>query len=177
MRILGLDPSLSGTGYCLVEPHNNKLEIVISGELGTKPGDGDHIKRASIIAGKLQAAVHANVIDSVYIENYGFASNNIVPSVIVGTILRYFMRQWRVPYYEIAPPALKKFVTGKGNVGKEVMLLSTFKRWGHEFKTNNECDAFGLAAFGLAVNGLIDMPATHMQPVEAFKSKICTQVQ
>lgn len=51
----------------------------------------------------------------------------------------------------IANNGLKKFVTGSGKVSgedritKSDMKLSVFKKWGPEFRDDNECDAFALA--------------------------------
>ena len=50
----------------------------------------------------------------------------------------------------VAPQALKKFVTGKGNVKKDQMKLAVFKRWGVEFPTTDETDAYALAQWGQA---------------------------
>ena len=50
--------------------------------------------------------------------------------------------------YTIVPPTeLKKFVTGKGNCKKDLMLMKTYKRWGVEFDDDNLCDAFCLAQY------------------------------
>ena len=45
----------------------------------------------------------------------------------------------------ISPTTLKKFVTGKGNSGKDIMLLEVYKRWNVSFSNNNLADAYGLA--------------------------------
>lgn len=44
----------------------------------------------------------------------------------------------------VTPPALKKFVTGKGNAEKSDMKLQVYKLWGVEFKDDNQADAYGL---------------------------------
>jgi Holliday junction resolvasome RuvABC endonuclease subunit len=48
---------------------------------------------------------------------------------------------------------LKKFITGKGKGDKDMMMMEIYKQYGHEALDNNEADAFGLAACGLAVMG------------------------
>ena len=52
----------------------------------------------------------------------------------------------------VAPSTLKKYVTGKGNVQKQQVMLQTFKKWGVELTDDNAADAYGLAriAFGFA---------------------------
>ena len=54
-----------------------------------------------------------------------------------------------VNFKVIAPGTLKKFVTGKGNSKKDLMLLKTYKKWGVEFEDDNLCDAYGLARMAL----------------------------
>jgi crossover junction endodeoxyribonuclease RuvC len=51
-------------------------------------------------------------------------------------------------YLMVAPTALKKFITGKGNAKKELMLMKIFKRYGLEFENNNLADAYALARYG-----------------------------
>ena len=49
----------------------------------------------------------------------------------------------------VATTTLRKFVLGglKGS-GKEATVLASYKRWGVEFPTNDECDAHALAQLG-----------------------------
>jgi crossover junction endodeoxyribonuclease RuvC len=64
-------------------------------------------------------------------------------------ITRVYLYRTNVNYKVIAPGTLKKFVTGKGNSKKDLMLLKTYKRWGVEFDDHNICDAYGLARMAL----------------------------
>jgi crossover junction endodeoxyribonuclease RuvC len=63
---------------------------------------------------------------------------------------------------EVPPATLKKFVTGKGNAPKDLMRVEAYKRWGVEFKTNDEVDAYGLARMGACLLGW-EEPATKAQ--------------
>lgn len=51
----------------------------------------------------------------------------------------------------VPPTALKKFVSGKGQAPKDVMLLKTHLKWGVEFDSNNLADAYGLARIAEAL--------------------------
>jgi hypothetical protein len=70
----------------------------------------------------------------------------------------------------VAPNTLKKFVTGSGGKGSEKsdMKLATFKKWGAEFKDDNECDAFCLAQMGLVLVRLDARPALAQYADEAL---------
>lgn len=63
----------------------------------------------------------------------------------LGGILRVMMHENEIDYIEIPPLRLKQFATGKGSAEKDHILLAVFKKWGVEFKTNDEADAFILA--------------------------------
>jgi crossover junction endodeoxyribonuclease RuvC len=94
--------------------------------------------------------------------------------VELGTVIRSFLHRSNLDFIEVAPTALKKFVTGKGSAKKEVMILELFKRWQREFKDNDQADAFGLMKFGEALLGQdVGLPKSHLEPVELVKVKIC----
>ena len=52
----------------------------------------------------------------------------------------------------VAPTALKKFVTGKGNGDKNAILLAAYKKWGVDFSdSDDKSDAYALARVGAAI--------------------------
>lgn len=51
----------------------------------------------------------------------------------------------------VTPTALKKFVTGKGRVEKNQILLAVYRKWGVEFSNDDQADAYSLARVGLAL--------------------------
>jgi crossover junction endodeoxyribonuclease RuvC len=53
----------------------------------------------------------------------------------------------------VPPSSLKKFVAGKGNAEKSMMIREVYRRWGVEAANDNEADAAGLLMVGLAVTG------------------------
>jgi len=63
--------------------------------------------------------------------------------------IRIFLIKQKTDFKIVTPGELKKFVTGKGNSKKELILLKTFKKWGVEFDNNNLADAYGLARMAL----------------------------
>ena len=83
---------------------------------------------------------------AVYIEGYGYANkHSLVTLVEVGTAIRLALHAHGSEYVEIAPNALKKFATGKGNAQKDQIMLAVYKKWGFEASTNNIADAYVLA--------------------------------
>ncbi len=54
-------------------------------------------------------------------------------------------------YIEIPPLRLKQFATNKAAAEKDLVIKEIYKRWGVEFKTNDEADAYVLAQIARAV--------------------------
>lgn len=153
MRYIGIDPSLTGTGIvCL----NKDGELEDSRLIKTVPAQVIE-ERLIIINRTIQELLDKYQIRYtdgykhealVYIEgpSFGARGNAILQLAGLHFLLRISLyKRFDLKYEIIAPTSLKKFVTGKGNSKKELMLLEVYKRWGVEFKNNNLADGFGLA--------------------------------
>ena len=62
---------------------------------------------------------------------------------------RIFLCKKNINYKVITPGTLKKFVTGKGQCKKDLILLKVYKKWGEEFDDNNLADAYSLARMAI----------------------------
>ena len=70
----------------------------------------------------------------VAIENYAYgAKGKQTVLAELGGILRHALIKLVEKITEIAPQSLKKFVVGKGNAPKDLMLLSIYKRYKEDF--------------------------------------------
>ncbi len=84
----------------------------------------------------------------VLIEGYSHASKHQAHQLgelgfsLRETVLKYIGPA--VPVLEIAPPSLKRWAAGKGNVDKAVVASHLSARFGVTFRSNNESDAYGL---------------------------------
>jgi crossover junction endodeoxyribonuclease RuvC len=67
-------------------------------------------------------------------------------------IVRYMFYKNKINFKMIPPTVLKKFVTGKGNCKKELILLYVFKKWGITIEDNNIADAYSLSKLNLYEN-------------------------
>ena len=107
------------------------------------------------------------------IEGYGYANTHTFGTLVeLGTVAR--MAAWRhthKPIMEIAPAQLKKFITGKGNCKKDLMLKEIYKRWGVDFDDDDCADAYALVEFAMAVLGKSDRshPKKNMEAVDSWK--------
>jgi len=147
MKVLGLDPS-TVTGFVLLESTDGQaINVVYSGEISF-PGETG-IRRIQSIGQRIKDDLTGFQPDLVVIEGYGFANrHSLVIMVEIGTVMRLALHEAKIKWAVAAPTQLKKFVSGKGNMKKDGIMLEVYKQWGFE-GTDNECDAFGLAALGL----------------------------
>lgn len=71
--------------------------------------------------------------------------------------------QFGYPVLVVAPATLKKYATGKGNAGKDQVLLAASRRFDWFAGGNDEADALFLAAIAAHLAGapIVQMPALH----------------
>lgn len=164
MKIVGIDASLTGTGVAVFD--NSLLTERIKSE---KMG----VPRLIEIRGRVQEIITDT--DLVVIEGYAFAAANQAHQIgELGGVLRVMLTECVVKWIEVAPSQVKKFATGKGNAKKEDMAVGIFKRWGREFKNNDEADAFVLALIGHAyltgVTGFTVLTAFQREVIEELRN-------
>ncbi|MBA9003766.1 hypothetical protein [Thermomonospora cellulosilytica] len=76
-----------------------------------------------------------------------------------------------IPYVIVSPTSLKKYVTGRGNAGKDEVLAAAIRRWPDApIHGNDEADAYALQAMGLDYLGHppAAMPQTHRAVLDAI---------
>lgn len=149
MKVMGLDISTK-TGVSVV---NDSKRVLLGAQVTFPKLKG--WERAAAIAARIMELHAEHKPDLVVIENYGFANaNSLVTLVEVGTIIRYFLWQEDIPYIEVPPNSLKKFVSGKGQSKKEELMMFVLKKWDYTSATNDIADAVGLGMFGLGCLGV-----------------------
>lgn len=176
MLSIGIDPG-STTGYSLITSRSDLKEGYKVEYSGTIKGTSkDPIERADYISNVLNEIIGGNFKRLslggyiICIEGYGFSRvANIEPLFCIGTLIRYKLKVNKLVYNNIPPTSLKKFVTGKGNSGKDIMMKELYKRWKIDTNDNNESDAHGLALFGLALEGKIVVPKVNMSAVTTVR--------
>lgn len=143
MRILGLDPSLTSLGWALYDDHEL---IYQSGSIRSLLKDAE---RLANIRARLQKIIETTKPGRAVIEGYAYgAINRAHDQGEVGGLVRLLCYDLHIPYEIVPPSTLKKWTTGKGNAKKDYMLLRVYKRWGVEFETIDEADAYALARWG-----------------------------
>lgn len=167
IQIMGLDISTK-TGVAMVGVTDARVEILETAEYTAQRAAGN-IARGDAIWSQVLPLVAIEPPDIIIIEGYGYGNQHtLVLLVEIGTIFRHELYKYGVSYYDVPPTSLKKFVTGKGNTKKDMMMKEVYKRWGYE-GTDNQCDAVALAMFGAAMLGVVDMPKVNLSAVTDYK--------
>jgi crossover junction endodeoxyribonuclease RuvC len=157
MVIIGLDLSLTAPGWYL----RTECGQV---SFGTWKPPGRDLDRMHWICRKVLELLPAVSDVVVMIEGFSFGSkgNALYEIAGLGYIVRYALRYRQIPFIEVAPPTVKKFATGKGNVNKNIVIREVFKRWGIDAEDDNAADAFVLGQIGLCLHDLAE-PTTEFQ--------------
>ena len=136
-RVLGLDLSLTATGYA----YNDEV-------VGVFKSKAKGMRRlAEIREFVWDLSFDADVV---VLEGYAFARPNQAHQLgELGGVVRLLLYDRRIPYVEVPPAVLKKYATGKGNADKDAMLAAAIRRFGFEGENNNASDAWLLRDMGL----------------------------
>ncbi len=147
---LGLDVALANSGLCLL---NKDSEIIISEVLKTKKDDiiEERIKQ---ICEFVHNIILGYSIQSIYLEGLSYGSTGQSFSEMCG--VHYCLRCMIYEDFDlnklsiITPSQLKKFITGKGNCKKDLILLNVYKKFGIEFENSDLADSYVLAKMSLS---------------------------
>ncbi len=170
---VGLDPSLSGFGVCVLIGDTILTERFVSDSLGDTMHE--RMLRYKLLVNQvIKSMMRHGQPSIVLIEGYSFGSpNRAVQLAELGGLLRRRLGVHQVTAAEVAPQSLKKFATDKGS-GKKLPAVPTHltKRYGVMFDSDDEYDAFALAKIGQCVIGYRE-PQTKPQAevVEAVRVK------
>lgn len=149
MNFLGLDLSLTATGFYLIKD-GGKDEYF---EINTKPDDFDNdIERADYIASKIVDSIKNENITFIAMEDYftGKQPQSVIKLATLGTVVRMRLLDAGYSYMTFAVSQIKKFETGKGVAPKDNMLKSVYKRHNLDTASNNIADACAIAHVGRA---------------------------
>lgn len=175
--ILGLDMSLEHTGWCLA---NLKTGEVCRGLIEPKGRKG--MERLQFLRSRVLNLARYGVVEDppvalridclVFIEHYAFGARGTAMISLgeLGGVIRLGLHDWGIPYIEIPPTQAKKFVTGKGNVNKNIVLKEMLKRFGEDLDDDNIADATGLMYLGRAVVG------KEVKPLAQFQEQVVSDV-
>lgn len=144
--VLGNPGPLFNTGLITSDPKNRPLDRMIA--IAEKVINVLHsTERAKVVV--LEGFAHGRAFQAHQMGGLGY-------------IVREALQDNGFRWIEVAPSALKKFVSGSGNANKDVMLKNVYKRFAFDTNDHNIADAVGLLYVGLAIEGLWE-PTTAEQ--------------
>lgn len=165
--IIGIDPSLTGTGIARVDTDDRLVAETWTVTSKGKAGDDLATRRRRLrdLIMAIRRAVH--VPDLVLIEAPAYSSRT-------GHMHDRSGLWWLLvdelalmaPVVEVTAGGVKKYATGKGNAGKDEVLLAVARRYPHvDVRDNNQADALVLAAMGADHAGtpLVELPKVHRE--------------
>jgi crossover junction endodeoxyribonuclease RuvC len=173
LLVVGIDPSATGTALMALDAATG--ELVQSLRISTKlTGVNRLIHIRKEIANYFARMALAGTVTHVCIEGYSYGSQASQAHKLgeVGGIVKLGVSALRglAAYPTIIPPQkLKKYALGDGSAKKEKMILGVYKKWGVEYKTNDEVDAYALARLAQA---LVLGEAHFKYELEALTEKI-----
>jgi crossover junction endodeoxyribonuclease RuvC len=166
--IIGLDLSLTATGWAQYDggfQYGTLKDKMHHGE-----STDDRLMRLEDI---IITAVWHGLPEMLVMEGLSYGSNDASAQerAALHFFIRRHFRNCKIPIIVCAPSTLKKFVTGKGNSEKNIMIREVFRRWGIEAANDNEADAVALAAVGACLVGQMEPTTTQQREVIALLRK------
>jgi Holliday junction resolvasome RuvABC endonuclease subunit len=176
--IVGIDPSLTATGVCVLTPHRTpRLRTV--GSTGTRT---DTWQRRGHRMRDLRDRIMATIPNDTTLACIeGPAYNAQTPSnwdrAHLWWLLHDALTWMRVPTAVIPPATRAKFATDKGNADKTAVAIAAARMWpGTTISDNNQADALILATTG-AVKLRTPVPFTVLERHRLALSKIVWPTQ
>jgi crossover junction endodeoxyribonuclease RuvC len=165
VKIIGIDPSLSSTGWAIVEKQDQSFKYISSGVLKTK-SDSEIVNRLALIKQSLDLILISHEIDFAIIED-GFVSINqasalklsLARGVIISSLFDFFIKKndfsdrLKIDLSSfvktLTPTFVKKAITGSGKADKiqvDKMIRMIVQNIPEAvFKNNDESDAVAIA--------------------------------
>lgn len=177
-RILGIDPSLTGTGLAFVDT-NDRLHITVGTIETVGAADAtlyQRRERLSRIAFVIRCRAVEEDVDLVVIEGPSLAQKaqrGTFDRAGLWWLIVDWIAGYPFPLVEVSPKGRAKYATGNGNSGKADVMAAARATYPHAaFSNDNECDALILAAMGArAIARPIDenLSAKHTDALTAVR--------
>lgn len=157
MKVLGIDPGISNTGYGLVIKESGRLSPGGFGSIETD-SSADMSQRLDILYEGVRRIVEELTPDVVVLEQLFFNTNQ--KSVFAvgqarGVIL-LACRHMGVPWVEYTPLQVKKSVVGNGTASKEQVkyMVGALLKFAEPPRSLHACDALAMAICHINSSGI-----------------------
>ena len=149
MYYIGIDLSLTATAIVVL---SEKAVTLFQGTISTKANEKIE-DRFLKIEKYLFNIIKTNQPSRINIEGLSYSSKGqaTLDSAGLHFLIRTTLRRNKIPFRITPPTTLKKFVSGKGNCKKNLMLKEAYKKWGEDFFDDNICDAYSLSRYEMTL--------------------------
>jgi Holliday junction resolvasome RuvABC endonuclease subunit len=149
--ILAIDPILVGTAVARGDLSGIEVRRFTSQPSGQYAAA--RIARYDRLVAEVMDWIGPGPYDAIFLEGYSFGSNDAHGRWITeyGGILRWHLVDRTSKLWEVSPFTLKLFAAGHGRAKKPVVSKCLRDKYGVEFDSDDEYDAFGLFRIGLVM--------------------------
>ena len=173
MICVGIDPSLTATGVAVIDTED-VLHITCDtvGSTGRRDASWDErLHRVAGLARDVAAAVPDGACVAMEAPSLGQKHQaGVVDRHGLTWFILAELRDQGVPVTMVPPTTRAKYATGRGNSGKDAVLLAASRRYPQApMRDNNQADAVILAAYLARVSGhpIEDtLPKTHLEAIK-----------
>jgi crossover junction endodeoxyribonuclease RuvC len=157
MRVIGVDPGLTATGYAVLDVGNGLPQVRVSGCARSNSRQPLEERLRAIYEEVAEVIAEwrpgVTVLEGLY-SDYGFPRTALIMGHVRGTIcLAATLNGARI--LEVSPAEVKSALTGSGRAGKEQIQRAVTRMLRLESAPTNEhiCDALALALVGATREG------------------------
>ncbi len=148
MRILGIDPGLSNTGYGVIDHESNRSRLVAQGCIITRTGEPTAARLQAIYDG-IMAVIEQTKPEAVSMEKL-FFSINVKSAMAVSEgrgVAILATAKAQIPLAEYTPQEIKQAVSGSGKAGKDqvIRMVSVLLALTETPATSHAADALAVA--------------------------------
>ena len=140
-KFIGIDQSLRNTGVVILD---DKANVIKTYSWQPKTKDVQRLKEFQTLIENLVSEMGTK--DIIYgMEGYSFSKFNMAALGELGGIIKLTFHNCGVELTTYQPTVIKKFICGKGNAKKDLMLKYVFKKYKFDTDDDNLADAFAIA--------------------------------
>jgi crossover junction endodeoxyribonuclease RuvC len=147
MSVMALDLSLNSTGIAIYNKHKQIGVSVI------KTKCKDHMAKTLQIRKCIFKKIKKYKIQKVFIEgqSYGSKGQAVLSIAQLHGVIMYCLIKKKIPYECIPPTQVKKYITGKGNCKKSLILKSLYKFYHIDIDQEDMADSVAVLLTGMKV--------------------------
>lgn len=168
MKVLGLDLSLSATGYCDEQGKSGVIKTTSNQRVE------DRLEAiCTYICDLLVPYADVLVIEDL---PRGVKHGAVELGMVHGVVRLMMLENWPAkPIVWVPPATLKKYATGKGNASKSDIRVHVYIDYKEDIADDNAADAFVLRQIGLALYGehVPKLPKVQTEALDKLRGERC----